>query len=85
MAALASAPALAGAAGRSAAPSMTAHVHGTARAVRAVTILVPTAARCRRESGRPSLDGGALWINKQRGQAGLQRRRARARVQGGER
>lgn len=38
-----------------------------------------------RESGRPSLDGGALWINKQRGQAGLQRRRARARVQGGER
>lgn len=61
-----------------------AHVFGAAHAVRAVTILVPTAARCRRESGLLSLGGGAPWM-KQRGQAGLQRRRARARVLGGER
>lgn len=69
---------------RCAVDDRTARVHGTARAVRAVTILVPTATRCRLESERPSLGGGAPWI-KQRGQAGLQRRRARARVQGGER
>lgn len=47
-----------------------AHVSGAARAVQAVTILVPTAARCRRESGRPSLGGGAPR-RKRRGQAGL--------------